>query len=170
MGARRWLITGGVFILAVTATLGLVTYERLSRQEALDAAAVTQIAGRRVEAKLTHFSDLARAYPAIGQPLRPEKLIEGNELVWVIVISGYLFSGSCGAPTFPGSGRCEPNWTVLVVRDRRSDLPPPKNGQAGTRASIVRASYTDDDWPSFFRALPDLESVPVLLFSTTSAS
>jgi hypothetical protein len=147
-------------MIALIGTLGLVSQERLSHQEALNAAAVTQVAGRRVEAKLMHFSDLASAYPAIGQPVGG-KLIEDNELVWVIVMSGYLFSGSCGAATFPGSGRCEPNWTVLVVRDRRSDLPPPKNGQAGTRASIIQANYSDD-WPPFFRALPDLESSPIV--------
>jgi len=166
MGARRWLLTGGVLILVVTGTLGLVSYQRLSRQEALDAAAVTQIAGRRVEAKLMHFSDLARAYPAIGQPLRPdEKLIGDNELVWVIAISGRLLSGSCGAPEPGVVNGCTPNWTLLLVRDRRTDLPPPNQGQAGTRASIVRFSYADD-WPSFFGALPDLESVPVLFVAT----
>jgi hypothetical protein len=90
-----------------------------------------------------------------------EKLIRDDEHVWVIVISGYLFSGSCGVPITPGTGHCGPNWTVLVVRDRRSDLPPPKKGQAGTRASIIKLSFTDD-WPPFFGALPDLESVPIL--------
>jgi len=109
-----------------------------------------------------HFSDLARAYPAIGQPSWPdEKLIGDNELVWVIVMSGYLFSGSCGPPITAGSGQCEPNWTLLVVRDSRTDLPPPRRGQAGTRASIIQASYTDE-WPSFFHALPDLQSNPIL--------
>jgi hypothetical protein len=160
---KRWrLVAGVLLILALTGTLGLVSHERLSRQEALDAAAVTEIAGRGVDAKLMHFSDLTRAYPAIGQASRPdEKLIGGTDLVWVIVISGYLFSGSCGAPITAGSGQCEPNWTLLVVRDSRTDLPPPKRGQAGTRASIIQASYSDK-WPSFFHALPDLQSVPIL--------
>jgi hypothetical protein len=162
MGTKRWLIAAGALILALAGTLGIVSHERLSRQEALDAAAVTEIAGRRVEAKLMHFSDLARAYPAIGQPLWPdEKLIRDDELVWVIVMTGYLFSPSCGVPITPGTGHCGPNWTLLVVRDRRSDLPPPKKSQAGTRASIILASDVDD-WPPFFGALPDLGSAPIL--------
>jgi hypothetical protein len=162
MRAKRWLIAGSLLILALTLTLVLVRHERLTRQEALDAAAVTQVAGRRVEAKLMHFSDLARAYPAIGEPFWPdEKLIGDNELVWVIAMSGYLFSGSCSAPLIPGSGQCEPNWTLLVVRDRRTDLPPPKQGQAGTRASIIQANYTNE-WPPFFEALPDLQSTVIL--------
>lgn len=163
MGIKRWLIAGSIVIVVLIVTLGLLSHERLSRQEALDAAAVGQTAGR-VEAKLMHFSDLARAYPAIGQPLRPnEKSIGGGELVWVIVISGYLFSPSCGgaAGAPMATGQCQPNWTLLVVRDHRSDLPPPKNGLAGTRASIIQANYTDA-WPSFLAALPDLESVPTL--------
>jgi hypothetical protein len=162
VGVKRWLIAAGVLVLALTGTLAVVSHERLSRQEALDAAAVIQMRGRRVEAKLMHFSDLARAYPAVGQPLWPqEKLIGDDELVWVILMSGFLLSPSCGAPITPGAGQCQPNWTLLVVRDRRSDLPPPKNGQAGTRASIVQANYTDD-WASFFGSLPNLESVPIL--------
>jgi hypothetical protein len=168
MGTRRWLLVGGVLILAVTGTLGFISYERLSRQEALDAAAVTQVAGRRIEAKLMHFSDLARAYPAIGQTLGPDETPIGeNELVWVIAINGSLLSGSC-SPPLPGA-RCGPNWTLLVVRDHRTDLPPPKKGQAGTRASIVRVSDTDE-WPSFFGALPDLESAPILLATTLAVS
>lgn len=157
MGIKRWLIAAGGVLIVLVGTLGLVSHERLSRQEALDAAAVTEIAGRRVEAKLMHFSDLARADPAVGQPVWPdEKLIGDDELVWVILISGYLFSCAGGE-----TGPCGPTWTLLVVRDRRSDLPPPKKGQAGTRASIVQASYTDA-WPSFFAALPDLESSLIL--------
>ena len=163
MGTKHWIIVGGVLILALTGTLGLISHERLSRQEALDAGGVSEIAGRRVEAKLMHFADLARAYPIAEQRLsQREDPIAENELVWVIVITGWLISGSCGVPE-PGMGsNCPPNWTLLVVRDRRTDLPPAIDSQAGTRASIIRV---DDAvaWPSFFHDLPDLEFAPLLI-------
>ena len=163
MGTKHWIIVGGVLILALTGTLGLISHERLSRQEALDAGGVSEIAGRRVEAKLMHFADLARAYPTADQRLSPrEDPIGENELVWVIVITGYLAPGGSCSPPDPGMvSRCGPNWTLLVVRDRRTDLPPAINSQAGTRASIIRL---DDSivWPSFFYDLPDLEFAPLL--------
>jgi len=80
----------------------------------------------------------------------------------VIVITGYLAPGGSCSPPDPGMvSRCGPNWTLLVVRDRRTDLPPAINSQAGTRASIIRL---DDSivWPSFFYDLPDLEFAPLL--------
>ena len=171
MGTRQWIVAGGVLLLALTGTLGLISHERLSRQEALDAAGVREIAGRRVEAKLMHFADLARAYPIAEQRLsQREDPIAENELVWVIVITGWLISGSCGVPE-PGMGsNCPPNWTLLVVRDRRTDLPPAIDSQAGTRASIIRVDDSviirvDDSvaWPSFFHDLPDLEFAPLLI-------
>jgi len=162
MGTKHWIIVGGVLILALTGTLGLISHERLSRQEALEAAAVTEGAGRRVEAKLMHFSDLARAYPPADQRLSPrEDPIGENELVWVIVITGFLVSGSCSPPDPGIVSRCGPNWTLLVVRDRRTDLPPAIDSQAGTRASIIRLDYSVD-WPSFFHDLADLEFAPLL--------
>ena len=162
MGTKHWIIVGGVLILALTGTLGLISHERLSRQEALEAAAVTEGAGRRVEAKLMHFSDLASAYPPADQRLSPrEDPIGENELVWVIVITGFLVSGSCSPPDPGIVSRCGPNWTLLVVRDRRTDLPPAINSQAGTRASIIRLDYSVD-WPSFFHDLADLEFAPLL--------
>ncbi len=163
MGTKHWIIVGGVLILALTGTLGLISHERLSRQEALDAAAVTEGAGQRVEAKLMHFSDVTRANSGAWIPVwTNENPIRDDELVWVIAMSGYLFSASCGPPEPGVVFRCTPSSTLLVVRDRRSDLPPPKEGQGGTRASIIRVSYTDD-WPPFFRDLPDLEFAAVLL-------
>src|SRR5436309_16061976 len=108
MGTRQWIVAGGVLLLALTGTLGLISHERLSRQEALDAAGVREIARRRVEAKLMHFADLAPAYPTADQRLTPrEHPIAENEHVWVILITGWLIAGRCRGPE-PGVGSRAP--------------------------------------------------------------